>query len=459
MPLALARVPLLALTAALVPALAHAQAWPDPEWKETSATLVDGDALKVVAADADAISGTAAPKWMGLMRGDVMAATEMKVYNKPFTFILMLEDGEVVLYGGKRADKKYDWKTELGTYGELEAEEDPPATGGGPPPAAAMGAWVLLPLEKTLLATNGELGDVVEIDAKKGKIKERLESPWELERTFVGGDDWLHKIVRLGDPSLGIAPDEDTEEALRAARETFDAGTIGWIQGMATSKNGHIFVATARASVGPFVRERARVSVLELSDDLKPLSLTPIPGPIVRGFGAHTDEGVLVALERGGLMALGESRGPGKKGKVLGEDGRDMMGRVLWLSSVEPPRERKKAIQFPVAEHAVAAVGDYVYRCDQGAYALEKEKSVLRLPIERRHAATGAPAGTVEVLLPLDGDVEEEPGMDVHFRGRRVHLEIKHLAFVEKLAPGEDGNLLVNIETEDETRTFSVEVK
>lgn len=279
------------------------------------------------------------------------------------------------------------------------------------PARAASAPSILARLGADVLALTGARGHLVRLDPATGAVRARLDAPFELERGFIGPSVWSSTLCRFG---VGEC-DEADAAALAAARAAFEARAVGWVTAPPVVTQDRVFLVIARAAPGPWLAQRAEHALLELTHDLAPCTLTPLPDDVAPDATA-AEGGVVWALAKGGFLAVAATPDPALWS--MGPGSHDRRGATRWLSAGAPPAPGRFLVSDRPAD-PVLFTGAMALRTGRPSVALD-DRATLRLPLEVTSLATGRTA-TAAIHVPLGAPVEA-PTTNFQFDGTTYEL-------------------------------------
>jgi hypothetical protein len=241
---------------------------------------------------------------------------------------------------------------------------------------------------------SGSRGHLVRVDPTSGAVRARLDAPWEIQRGFIGPSMWAAELQRFGSNEIFVS--KPSPEQLAALRSAFEQRVVGWLVGGPLVSGERVYLAVAHAAPGDWVAQRADVSILELTDTLDPISLTPLPANTAPAAIAAPGGGVVWALNGGGFVNIAAtssaehySMGPGSFAR---------RANVRWL--------RGATLELPSFFLLMDRPDDPVLFTDAVAlrterpYVPKSATAELRLPFEVTALASGVRA-RAELRAPI----------------------------------------------------------
>lgn len=245
-----------------------------------------------------------------------------------------------------------------------------------------------------VLALSGSRGHLVRVDPSSGAVRARLDAPWEIQRGFIGPSVWQVQLQRFGSNDLLF--EDLSAEQLAAQRRSFEQRVVGWLVGGPLVSGERVYLAVAHAAPGDWVAQRADVSILELTDMLVPISLTPLPANTAPAAVAAPGGGVVWALNGGGFVKIAATSSA--EHYAMGPGSFARRANVRWL--------RGAPLELPSFFLLMDRPDDPVLFTDAVAlrtgrpYLPKSATAELRLPLEVTALASGARAHA-ELRVPI----------------------------------------------------------
>lgn len=382
----------LLLAALCVPTLSTAAQDPLPRWDE--ATLVIGDkqlALTRRAPPPERKDAPEAPN--GWTDADTRLVSLLQLGGEAQRSVaLVRRAGALELCGGPNSSAP-QWRVPLESFAPLAEDQafllaprHPERASGELAPLARCGGDVL--------ALSGSRGHLVRVDAASGAVRARLDAPWEIQRGFIGPSVWQVQLQRFGSNDLLF--EDLSAEQLAAQRRSFEQRVVGWLVGGPLVSGERVYLAVAHAAPGDWLAQRADVSILELTDMLDPISLTPLPANTAPAAVAAPGGGVVWALNGGGFVNLAATSSA--EHYAMGPGSFARRANVRWLRGATPERPSFFLLMDRPSDPVVFT--DAVALRTERPYVPKSATAELRLPLEVTALANGQRA-RAELRAPL----------------------------------------------------------
>ena len=380
------------LAALCLPTLSVAAQDPLPRWDE--ATLVIGDkqlALTRRAASPEREVTLEAPS--GWTDADARLVSLLPLGGAAQLSVALVRRASALeLCGGPNSGAP-QWRIALESLAPL-AEEQAFLLAPRHPERTAGELALLARCGGDVLALSGSRGHLVRVDPTSGAVRARLDAPWELQRGFIGPSVWQVQLQRFGSNDLRF--EDLSAEQLAAQRRHFEQRVVGSLVGGPLVSGERVYLAVAHAAPGDWVAQRADVSILELSDMLDPISLTPLPANTAPAAVAAPGGGVVWALNGGGFANLAATSSA--EHYAMGPGSFARRANVRWLHGA-PLELPSFFLLMDRPADPVVFTGAIALRTGR-PYVPKAASAELRLPLEVTALASGQRA-RAELRAPL----------------------------------------------------------
>ncbi|MCB9916089.1 MAG: hypothetical protein H6828_13255 [Planctomycetes bacterium] len=419
-------------------------AWSSPADEEARSVELPGEAQLAWLTSVEDVVLLADPEGSSLVRrldlelGRWLDAVETDANGEGWTLVSALADrGAVYLYSTQPSEENpFLAASDLGAFrvqrldpksGEVRWTFTQASQDRRPGPGVAL--WAarrpryeadrterLTSTSRGVLVCAGGANDPLLLDRESGALVQRIDHPWEYQRSFIGPSIWSHVMLRFGDRGFWIEcgssdPDEVAreQERIAEARKHYEERWTGAVLGgpvvLGSGYEERTFLAIARESTESAVPGySAEHFLLELDGDGRPLTILPTPrAPEPTMWTRHA--GTVVWACAGGAFACVR---PARRQEARTSLGGEVLGHLRWYRELERD-ERKVWLSTDAATDRVVFDATHAYRPAGGGVVRGPRDQVFEFPLWRVSLADGA-ADVITLRVPFHGTLERPSG-------------------------------------------------